>query len=101
MNSAPANAAKVCWVPCTGGWSNLGFGVAALLSGAILSFVGFDAGNVTESAVTGMRAFYSLLPIAGVIGAVLIMKNYDITEARVAQLKEQLVAKRAELAKPA
>jgi GPH family glycoside/pentoside/hexuronide:cation symporter len=77
----------------------LGFGVAALLSGAILSVVGFDAGNVTESAVTGMRAFYSLLPIAGVIGAVLIMKNYDITEARAAQLKEQLVAKRAELAK--
>jgi GPH family glycoside/pentoside/hexuronide:cation symporter len=76
----------------------LGFGVAALLSGAILSFVGFDAGNVTESAVTGMRAFYSLLPIAGVIGAVLIMKNYDITEARAAQIKEQLVAKRAELA---
>ena len=79
----------------------LGFGVAALLSGAILSFVGFDAGNVTESAVTGMRAFYSLLPIAGVIGAVLIMKNYDITEERAAQLKEQLVAKRAELAKQA
>ena len=79
----------------------LGFGVAALLSGAILSFVGFDAGNVTESAVTGMRAFYSLLPIAGVIGAVLIMKNYDITEARAAQIKDQLIAKRAELAKQA
>ena len=37
-----------------------------------------------------MRAFYSLIPIAGVIGAVLIMKNYDITEAR-AQIEEQLV----------
>lgn len=78
----------------------LGFGVAALLSGAILSVVGFDAANVTESAVTGMRSFYSLLPIAGVIGAVLIMKNYDITEARAVQIKEQLVAKRAELANP-
>ena len=75
----------------------LGFGVAALLSGAILSFVGFDAANVTESAVSGMRAFYSLLPIAGVIGALLIMKNYDITEERAAQLKEQLAQKRAEL----
>ena len=40
----------------------LGFGVAALLSGAILSFVGFDAANVTESAVTGMQAFL-LLPM--------------------------------------
>jgi len=79
----------------------LGFGVAALLSGAILSVVGFDANNATESAVTGMRAFYSLLPIAGVIGAVLLMKNYDITEARAVQIKEQLVAKRAKLAKEA
>ncbi|MDA0912894.1 MAG: MFS transporter, partial [Bacteroidetes bacterium] len=38
----------------------LGFGIAALLGGAILSFVGFDAENVTESAVTGMRLFYTL-----------------------------------------
>ena len=76
----------------------LGFGLAALLSGAILSFVGFDAANVTESAVTGMRAFYSLLPIAGVIGALLIVRNYDITEERAAQLKEDLAQKRAELA---
>ena len=29
------------------------------------------------------------------------MKNYDITEERAAQLKEQLVAKRAELAEQA
>ena len=40
----------------------LGFGVAALVSGAILSFVGFDPGNATESAVTGMRLFYTFLP---------------------------------------
>ena len=72
----------------------LGFGVAALLSGAILSVVGFDAANVTESAVTGMRAFYSLLPIAGVIGAVLIMKNYDITEERAEKLKADLAKMR-------
>ena len=29
-----------------------------------------------------MRMFYTFLPIAGVVGAVLIMKNYDITEAK-------------------
>ncbi|MDA1335925.1 MAG: MFS transporter, partial [Bacteroidetes bacterium] len=39
----------------------LGFGVAALLSGFFLDTVGFDAENVTESAVTGMRLFYTLL----------------------------------------
>ena len=79
----------------------LGFGVAALLSGTILSIVGFDPDNATESAVSGMRMFYTFLPIAGVIGALLIMKNYDITEEKAAQIKEALVKKRAELANPA
>ena len=73
----------------------LGFGVAALLGGAILAIVGFDAENATESAVTGMRAFYSLLPIAGVVGALLVIKNYDITEERAAQIKAQLAEKRS------
>lgn len=73
----------------------LGFGIAALLGGTILSLVGFDASNVTESAVTGMRLFYTFLPIAGVIGAILIMKNYDITEARAEELKAELMKKRA------
>ena len=42
-----------------------------------------------------------LLPIAGVIGALLIMKNYDITEERAAKLKEELLQKRAEIAQQA
>jgi GPH family glycoside/pentoside/hexuronide:cation symporter len=72
----------------------LGFGIAALLGGGILSLVGFDAANVTESAITGMRLFYTILPIAGVIGAILIMKNYDITEAKAQELKKELARKR-------
>jgi len=72
----------------------LGFGVAALLGGFILSIVGFDAENVTESAVTGMRLFYSGLPIAGVLGAIWIIKNYDITEEKAEQIKAQLAEQR-------
>lgn len=68
----------------------LGFGIAALLGGFILSIVGFDAENVTESAVTGMRMFYTLLPIAGVIGAIWIMKSYDITEEKALEIKAKL-----------
>ncbi|MDC0593728.1 MFS transporter, partial [Flavobacteriaceae bacterium] len=60
----------------------LGFGVAALLSGFILWLVGFDPEQVTESATTGMRLFYTFLPICGVVCAILIMKDYDITEER-------------------
>ena len=68
----------------------LGFGIAALLGGFILSVVGFDTENVTESAVTGMRMFYTLLPIAGVIGAILMMKSYDITEEKAQEIKAKL-----------
>lgn len=68
----------------------LGFGVAALLGGYFLSVIGFDAKNVTESSIIGMRMFYSLLPIAGVIFAILIMKNYDITEEKAKEIREQL-----------
>ncbi|MGB0878973.1 MAG: MFS transporter [Polaribacter sp.] len=74
----------------------LGFGIAALLSGFILWIVGFDADNVTESAVTGMRLFYTLLPVAGVIGAILIMKDYDVTEKRAIEVRKELDKRKAE-----
>ncbi|MBT6235388.1 MAG: MFS transporter [Bacteroidetes bacterium] len=75
----------------------LGFGIAALLSGSILWLVGFDAEAVTESAVTGMRIFYTALPIAGVIGAIWIMKDYDLTEERSREVSEQLkISRKAE-----
>jgi GPH family glycoside/pentoside/hexuronide:cation symporter len=74
-----------------------GFGIAALLSGSILWLVGFDAEAVTESAVTGMRIFYTALPIAGVIGAIWIMKDYDLTEERSREVSEQLkISRKAE-----
>ena len=72
----------------------MGFGVAALLGGFILWLVGFDADNVTSSAVTGMRLFYTLLPIAGVIAAILIMKGYDITEEKAQEVSKQLAERK-------
>jgi len=72
----------------------LGFGIAALLGGFILSVVGFEAENVTDSAVNGMRMFYTFLPIAGVVGAIWIMKHYDITEEKAEEIKRQLAVLR-------
>ena len=72
----------------------LGFAIAALTGGFILNFIGFDANNVTASAIDGMRMFYSALPIAGVIGAIIIMRNYNITEEKANQVKEQLKIQR-------
>ena len=73
----------------------LGFGVAALLSGFILWLVGFDPDLVTESATTGMRLFYTFLPICGVIGAIYIMKDYDITEERANEIKKELAIRKS------
>ena len=72
----------------------LGFGVAALLSGFILWLVGFDPEQVTESATTGMRLFYTFLPICGVVCAILIMKDYDITEERANEIKNELAIRK-------
>ena len=71
----------------------LGFGVAALLSGFILWLVGFDPEQVTESATTGMRLFYTFLPICGVVCAIYIMKDYDISEEKAKEIKKQLELK--------
>src|SRR5210317_1517523 len=47
-----------------------GFAIAGLLSGLIMTVVSFtpDAASQPEGAITGMRIFYSALPIAGTIG---------------------------------
>jgi GPH family glycoside/pentoside/hexuronide:cation symporter len=71
----------------------LGFGVAGLLSGLTLQFVGFDADNVTEFAIDGMRIFYTLIPVLGILIAIYIMKDYDITEERANEIKEKLKLK--------
>ena len=72
----------------------LGFGVAGLLSGLTLQFVGFDADNVTEFAIDGMRIFYTLIPVMGILIAIYIMKDYDITEERANEIKEKLKLKK-------
>ena len=75
-------------------WWMVKFGTAfaGLLTGLIMNFTGFDADNVTESALTGLRIAYTLLPIAGVVGAVLIMWKYDLTEERADGIRRKLAA---------
>lgn len=69
-----------------------GFAIAGLLSGAILSVVGFDpnAATQTEGAIWGLRAFYSGLPILGTLIAIYVMWDYDITEERANEIRAEL-----------
>jgi GPH family glycoside/pentoside/hexuronide:cation symporter len=78
-----------------------GFAIAGLLTGVIMSLVGFvpDAVN-SESAITGIRLFYSGLPIAGTLGAMYIMRNYHLTEARSLEISAELALRKKPVSKP-
>ena len=79
-----------------------GFAIAGLLSGAILSVVGFDAdaATQTEGAIIGLRAFYSGLPILGTSIAILVMWNYDVTEEKSNEIRAELDRRKEKPAEP-
>jgi GPH family glycoside/pentoside/hexuronide:cation symporter len=70
----------------------LGFAVAGLLSGAIMSFVAFTPGAAVQpdGAVDGLRLFYSGVPIFGTLLAMWFMRDYDLDEARARQVHAEL-----------
>jgi GPH family glycoside/pentoside/hexuronide:cation symporter len=77
-----------------------GFAIAGLLTGVIMSAVGFDP-NVSvqaDGAVTGLRLFFSGIPILGTLIAMWIMRNYDLTEDKAKEIKEQLLISRGDQA---
>jgi glycoside/pentoside/hexuronide:cation symporter, GPH family len=74
-----------------------GFAIAGLLTGVIMSIVAFKAGAAIqpEGAVTGLRLFFSGVPILGTLIAILVMWNYDLTEAKAREITEKLQARRS------
>jgi len=73
-----------------------GFAIAGLLSGLILSIIGFDADAAvqTEGAITGLRLFFSGLPILGTLIAILVMRGYDLTEERAIEISAELYTRK-------
>jgi glycoside/pentoside/hexuronide:cation symporter, GPH family len=74
-----------------------GFAIAGLLTGVIMSAVAFKAGAPTqpEGAVTGLRLFFSGVPICGTLIAMWVMWNYDLTEAKARAIKKELDLRKA------
>jgi GPH family glycoside/pentoside/hexuronide:cation symporter len=69
-----------------------GFAIAGGASGIILTAVGFD-GNLDvqpEGAITGLRLFFSGLPILGTLIALIVMWDYDVTEERSHEVQAEL-----------
>ena len=56
-------------------------------------YVGFNpdlTGTEQQSAVDGLHAFFCFFPMAGTIGAMFIMRNYDVTEKRAGEIRAEL-----------
>ena len=73
-------------------WWTVKFGnaFAGLLAGLIMAAVGFSPDSASQESVDGLRIVYTVLPIAGVLGAIWIMWGYDITEERAADVRKKL-----------
>ncbi|WP_253256264.1 MFS transporter [Formosa algae] len=76
-----------------------GFAIAGLLSGLILSMIGFDsdASTQSESAIFGLRFFFSGLPILGTFIAILVMYSYDLTEDKSNDIRAKLESRKTKI----
>jgi GPH family glycoside/pentoside/hexuronide:cation symporter len=75
-----------------------GFAIAGLLTGVIMSAVGFDP-NLTvqpEGAVTGLRIVFSGIPILGTLIAMWVMRDYDLTEEKARAITKELELRKAQ-----
>ncbi|WP_299110710.1 MFS transporter [uncultured Winogradskyella sp.] len=77
-----------------------GFAIAGGLSGLILTYVGFDStpnAIQTVESITGLRLFFSGVPIFGTLVAIAVMWNYSVSEQRANEIKEELIKRRESL----
>lgn len=74
-----------------------GFAIAGGLSGVILSIVGFQegiSGTDQPEAITGLRIFFSGLPIVGTLIAMWVMRDYDVTEEKALEVRAAIDRKK-------
>jgi GPH family glycoside/pentoside/hexuronide:cation symporter len=73
----------------------LGTALAGLFAGLIMWYVGFapDSATQPEGALTGLRFFYTFIPILGTSLAIYVMWDYDIDEKRAKEIKDELLIK--------
>jgi GPH family glycoside/pentoside/hexuronide:cation symporter len=76
--------------------TKFGFAIAGLLSGLIMALVNFtpDAASQPEGAITGLRLFYTFFPIVGTLIAMWVMWDYDITEEKAVEIRNQLAERK-------
>ncbi|MCW1912144.1 MFS transporter [Luteolibacter sp. GHJ8] len=77
----------------------LGIAVGGGMAGWLLHFYGFQANQLqSESAISGLRTLFSLLPGILALGNGLVLFWYPLTESTVAQIESDLAERRGKLA---
>ena len=73
-----------------------GFAIAGLMSGLILSFVGFDQTVAVQSpeALNGLRLAYIIVPATGTLIAIAVMLGYDLSEEKAHEIRMKLEERR-------
>jgi GPH family glycoside/pentoside/hexuronide:cation symporter len=73
-----------------------GFAIAGLLSGLILTLVGFDQDIMAQSPETleRLKLAYIIVPMSGTLIAIAIMSKYDLSEQKAHEIRQQLEARR-------
>jgi GPH family glycoside/pentoside/hexuronide:cation symporter len=82
-----------------------GFAIAGGLSGVIISIVGFNPDAIVAPGeiwpgITGLRIFFSGLPILGTLVALYVMRDYDIDEEKANEIREILEKRQARKEEP-
>ncbi|MEM9560102.1 MAG: MFS transporter [Planctomycetota bacterium] len=75
----------------------LGFAIAGLATGVIMSGAGFDVDATTQppEALTWLRLAYTGVPFVGTVLAILIMLGYNLDEERSHDIRRQLDERKA------
>lgn len=77
----------------------LGQALALMLGGAVLKVVGFDQSLATQSmeTMTNLRIADIVIPVITAALAILVMRNYSLTEERALEIKAELEELRGKL----
>lgn len=77
----------------------LGQGLALVLGGLVLKFIGFDGGATAQSpeTIANLRLADIIIPSATAALAIIVMLKYDLDEEKAHQIKAELVQRRGEL----
>lgn len=77
----------------------IGQALAFVLGGAVLKYVGFDAGAATQSVetMTNLRIADIVIPAGTALLAIFVMWKYDLSEEKALEIKEELVKRRGDI----